>query len=110
MHFDLIRRMAYKRGRYPGITAFLFLVISLQVSASTYAQRVSLSLKNASLKKVFAEIVMQTDVNIVYDDNILKETSPVSIEVKDITWQQALDKCLKGQPLYYVTDKNIVRI
>lgn len=110
MHFDLIRRMAYKRGRYPGITAFLFLVISLQVSASTYAQRVSLSLKNASLKKVFAEIVMQTDVNIVYDDNILKETSPVSIDVKDITWQQALDKCLKGQPLYYVTDKNIVRI
>ncbi|CAL1518924.1 TonB-dependent receptor [Chitinophaga sp. MM2321] len=92
------------------LTTFLFLVTFLQASAVGYAQKITLSLKNAPLKKVFAAIVMQTDVNIVYDETILQETSAVTIDVKDVPLQQVLDKCMKGQPVYYVIEKNTIRI
>lgn len=92
------------------MTTFLFLVSFLQLSAAGYSQKVTLTLKNAPLQKVFAEIILQSDVTIVYNETILQGTFPVSIDMKNASIQTVLDKCLKEQPVYYVIEDNVVKI
>jgi len=82
-------------------TAFLLLISCLQVSAAAYSQRVTLSVKQMPLQKVFAEIITQTGVSIVYSEKVLAGARPVSIKVKDATVQEVLEQCLKQQQLTY---------
>src|ERR1044072_1680115 len=82
-------------------TAFLLLISCLQVSASAYSQRVTLSVKQMPLQKVFAEIITQTGVSIVYSEKVLAGARPVSIKVKDATVQEVLEQCLKQQQLTF---------
>jgi hypothetical protein len=43
------------------LTGFIFLIACWQVSARTNAQRLSISLKNSPLEKLFSEIEHQTN-------------------------------------------------
>ncbi|MGX5817651.1 TonB-dependent receptor [Chitinophaga lutea] len=83
------------------LTAFVLLAACLHVSAAGYSQVVSLSMKNAPLRSVFAEIISQTGISIIYNENALRQTSPVSIQVKNMQVKDVLDICLKGQPVMY---------
>ncbi|MET7001619.1 SusC/RagA family TonB-linked outer membrane protein [Chitinophaga defluvii] len=83
------------------LTTFLLLITCLHVSAAGYSQRVTLSVKNMPLQKIFAEVITQTGVSIVYSEKVLSSTTPVSIDVKDLSVQQVLDLCLKNQQVAY---------
>jgi len=83
------------------LTACLILIATLQVSAKTYAQKISVKGKNISLEKVFDLIKDQTGYAFVYDPALIKQARPVSIDVKDMPLQQALDYCFKEQPFTY---------
>lgn len=87
-------------------TAFLILISCLHVSAAVYSQRVTLSVKQMPLQKVFAEIITQTGVSIVYSEKVLDGARPVSIKVKDATVQEVLEHCLKQQQLAYTLEGN----
>lgn len=98
-----------KLCRVMRMTAFILLVACLHVSAAGYSQKVSLSMKNAPLQRVFAEIISQTGVSILYNENALLRTRPVSIHVKDLQVQDVLDICMQGQPIIYrLRGKSIV--
>ena len=92
------------------ITAILLLTTCLQVSAHGYSQTVTLSLKNASMQRLFAEISRQTEVSIIYDEKLFDNFSPVSIHVKKASIQEVLDACLKNQPYAYRVKNNIITI
>jgi len=84
------------------ITAILLCVGFLQVSAHTRAQStISLSEKNISLDKLFDRIQQQTDFSIWYDRAVLANTHPVTVDWKEVTIDQALQSCLRGQSLQY---------
>jgi len=83
------------------LTVVLLLTIALQVSARSYAQKVTLSVRDVSLQQVFKEITRQTGVSIVYKESLLEGIGPVSIQVKDATIQQVLDACLRGRAVEY---------
>ncbi|HEY8918939.1 MAG TPA: carboxypeptidase-like regulatory domain-containing protein, partial [Chitinophaga sp.] len=87
-------------------TAFLLLITCLHVSAAVYSQKVTLSVKNMSLQKVFSEVITQTGVSIVYSEKVLSGTQPVSINVKEATVQEVLEQCLKHQQLTYSLEGN----
>ncbi len=91
-------------------TAVLLLAGFLQVSASGYSQgKITLSLKNAPLEKVFSAIENQSGYSIWYDNAILKNTLPVDIEVRDVTLEQALGIACKDQPVEFsVVGKMVV--
>jgi TonB-linked SusC/RagA family outer membrane protein len=91
-------------------TAALLLAGFLQVSAAGYTQgKITLSLKKASLQKVFAAIKSQSGYAVWYDMAILKNTTPVNIKVKDVSLEEALAIACKDQPLeFHITDKMIV--
>ncbi len=83
-------------------TAILLLAGCLQVSAAGYSQgKITLSLKNAPLEKVFAAIEAQSGYTVWYDNAILRNTTPIDIEVKDLSLEQTLTITCKGQPLEF---------
>lgn len=88
----------------------LFTVITcLQASARSYGQTVSLSLQNAPLEKVFKEIKKQTGYSFVYTRAQLKNTLPITYQVKNGSLKDVLEQCFRNQPLSFVIeDKYIV--
>ncbi|WP_432714835.1 hypothetical protein, partial [Pedobacter sp.] len=53
----------------------------MQVSASTFAQKVTLSKKNAPLSEIFNEIRIQTGYDFLYNNKLLSSAHPVTIHV-----------------------------
>lgn len=89
-------------------TVFL-LAISLQVSASGYSQKVTLSMKNASLQQIFKEINKQTGYEFFFKDELLNKAGKLDINVKNMSLEQALDICFLKLPITYtVVDQAIV--
>ncbi len=91
------------------LAAVFILTACLQVSAkTTNAQKLSLSFKNGSLEKLFAEIEKKTTYVFFYDVGILKGTKPVTVEVRDASVEDILQSSLKGQALEFsIHDKTI---
>ncbi|MGN6495321.1 MAG: TonB-dependent receptor [Agriterribacter sp.] len=82
------------------LTLFL-LAFCLQVSANSYAQKVTLSGKNLSLEKIFRMIERQTDYVFFFDEDGLQRAKTVTIDVKKATLTEALILCFNNQPLGY---------
>ncbi|MES1250351.1 MAG: secretin and TonB N-terminal domain-containing protein, partial [Chitinophaga rupis] len=91
------------------LTTLLLLIGCLQVSAAGFAQKVSLSEENVSLKKVFREIKQQTGYLFFYNAQLLEKSHTISISVKDAPLEQVLNQCFRDQPLTYsIVNKTIV--
>jgi TonB-linked SusC/RagA family outer membrane protein len=91
------------------LTAIILLSACITASAKGDAQGITLSLKNAPLEIVFKEIQKQAGFNFVYNNNLVRNTKPVDLEVNQATVEEVLERCLKDQPLTYsIFDKTIV--
>jgi len=91
------------------LTALLILVAALHVGATGHAQRVTISVKNASIENVFKEIRKQTGYQFLYNNQMLDKAKKVSITISDATLNEALDICFANQPLTYeIVDKTII--
>lgn len=91
------------------VTAILLLAACLQVSANGLAQQVSLSLKDASLEKVFVEIQKQAGYQFVYNNRLMKGMNRITIEVKNAPVEKVLQLCFSSQPLTYsIIEKTII--
>ncbi|SEL43545.1 TonB-linked outer membrane protein, SusC/RagA family [Parapedobacter koreensis] len=91
------------------LSCILLLISCLQVSAFTYAQRVTLQKQQATLVEVFKDIKKQTGYHIFYDTWTIRNTKPISINVKEATIEEVLSESLKGQGLgYKLVAQNII--
>ncbi|MBN9383819.1 MAG: SusC/RagA family TonB-linked outer membrane protein [Chitinophagaceae bacterium] len=87
----------------------LFIVACLHVSASGIAQNITLSVKNKSLQVVFKEIRRQSGYQFFYNQSVLEKTSPITMDVKNVSIEEALKACFKDQVVTYeIIGKNIV--
>jgi len=90
------------------LTVILFL-IAFHVSARSYTQVVTLHKKNAPLTEIFKDIRQQTGYDFFYELTWLEKAKPVNINVSNIPLTDALNLCLKEQPLTYtITGTTIV--
>src|ERR1700744_244065 len=83
------------------ITIILLTAACLQVSATGYSQKVSLTVKQQSLESVFREIKAQTGYVFWYKLDILHYAKKVTVDLHDQDLQGALDTIFKDQPLAY---------
>lgn len=91
------------------LTAFLLMVVCLNVNATGNAQRISITGHNLPLKQVLTEINRQSGYLFFYSDNDLKNTNKVDINVKDEDLIPVLDKVFTNQPVTYsVIGKTII--
>jgi TonB-linked SusC/RagA family outer membrane protein len=97
-----------KTLRVMKLTALLLLTICVQVSARTYSQRVTLSAKNMSLEKVIGDIKKQTGYSFFYNVDWLQKANTVTIEVKNMQIENALNIIFKDQPLSYSVINNTI--
>lgn len=54
-------------------TLFFIMIAVMQLNAKSYAQQVTLNMKNVSLDEVFKEIMTQTGYNILWQPDKLKK-------------------------------------
>ncbi|WP_254070887.1 SusC/RagA family TonB-linked outer membrane protein [Pedobacter sp. L105] len=90
------------------IVTFIILVACLHVSAGSFAQKITLNERDASLEKVFSDIKKQTGYIFFYENNVLNGTTKISINIRDANLQDVLNECLKGQRLDYTIAGNII--
>ena len=86
------------------MTAFL-----MQVSASSFAQRITIKNESITLKRAFVEIRKQTGYIVLYKSDLLNKTRPVKLNLVNIPLEDALKVMLDGQNLEFaIKDKSIV--
>ncbi|WP_186831002.1 TonB-dependent receptor [Chitinophaga cymbidii] len=91
------------------ITVLILLVACLQVSATGYAQKVTLTARNMPLEKVLNEIKKQTGYLFFYNQHWLKEVKNVNVSVQAAPIDEVLTACFEHTPFTYsVVDKTII--
>lgn len=95
------RRIVTKTLLFMKFSAIFLLVACLQVSASGYSQKVTLSAENATLGKIFQMIKKQTGYTFFFDEAWIKKANVVTLKVKEMPLESVLDICFKDQPLTY---------
>ncbi len=92
------------------ITAIILLAACLQVSARGYSQAVTFSGENVSLIRLFSAIEKQTGYVFFFDGALLREVNPVTIDVKNVSVNEVLDRALRGQQLDYSIENKTITI
>ncbi|MDP9076186.1 MAG: TonB-dependent receptor [Bacteroidota bacterium] len=82
------------------ITIILF-AACLHISAAGFSQNVTISERNANLETVLNKIEQQSGFDVFMQTELLARSNKVTIDVKNITLEKALEKVFKGQPLTY---------
>ena len=92
------------------LTIVLLFIVCLNAPAAVLSQNISLSEKNTSLEKVFKIIKKQTGYTFAYTKSLLQGAKKVNVSLSNGSINQALDICLKDQPLAYTIIKKTVVI
>lgn len=114
MKFIDINRMGKLYPYYIGKRMrFIFYTIALLlISSYSFAQseRVSISLEDATVVAVINEIRNQTDINFVYNHEELGACSKITIELENVTVEEALKQSLKTCGFTYNKVNNTIVI
>ncbi|MGV3687127.1 MAG: TonB-dependent receptor [Daejeonella sp.] len=91
------------------IVLILMATALLQVSASTYAQKITLTKNNASIVDIFKEIQAQSDYDFIYSNRLITKAGRININVAEASLLDVLEICFKNQPFTYsIKDRTIV--
>src|SRR5690606_23897242 len=83
------------------ITFFMLLVLVTGVHAEGMAQKVTLSLKNEKIERLFSEITKQTNIQFLYSNEVLQKAQPVNIQVRNADVNDVLREVIARQNMTY---------
>jgi TonB-linked SusC/RagA family outer membrane protein len=92
------------------LTCLLLLISLLQVSASGFAQKISLSKKSISLQHFFKEIKAQSGYDFLYEPQDLKNIRLIDVNLSGIDIKEALNQTFSSLPLTFSIDQNTIVI
>ncbi|NQX37830.1 TonB-dependent receptor [Pedobacter steynii] len=93
------------------LTVLLLMTCLMQVSATGFSQnKITLSEKKASLKKVLKEISRQSGFDLIFVSDAVKLARPVDINVKKVSLEEALKQTFNNQPLvvYAIEGQSVI--
>lgn len=90
------------------LTIIIITACFLQLSAAGFAQRITLTEQNTSLEKIIQKIRKQSGYDFLVDSKLIKKAKPVSVNVKSVTIQEALNACLSDQEIVFTIEDKIV--
>lgn len=91
------------------LTAILTLVFTLNLSAKTFSQSVTIKGKHLPLYDVFNSISRQTGYEFIYDEKLLEKAPPVNLNMNQASLADVLNACLNNKLFNYnIVDKTIV--
>jgi len=92
------------------LTTLLMIVAIMPVSAITFAQKVTLKVRNAPLSTIFQKIRKQTGYDFAYTGKTLENAKPVTISANNEDLTKVLDEIFKEQPLSFSIEYKTVVI
>ncbi len=95
------------------LTLFAILVSVVQIfatNAQAQQTRLSLNLKNTSIRSVFGQIENQTDFYFIYNAKAIDVEKEVSIDVENESIPEILDEIFEGTNVSYKIDKRQIAI
>jgi TonB-linked SusC/RagA family outer membrane protein len=104
------KRRVYKAVLIMKMIIILLTATFLQVTAASYAQKVSLHVKKVTIKQVFEKVQEQTGYDFLYNSADLRLAKLVSLSADNMALKQFLDKCFQGQPLTYIIQNTTILI
>ncbi|SMC88874.1 SusC/RagA family TonB-linked outer membrane protein [Pedobacter africanus] len=107
---SMLLRHASKIWLIMRLTTVILIATFLQVSASGFAQKITLSKSNAPLKTIFKELRNQSGYVFLCTENQLKIAKPVNINVTAEDLEEVLKQVFKNQPLTYNINEKTVTI
>jgi len=92
------------------LSIFFILLAMIQVSAKgVFAQKITLDRTNSKLNQVIKDIRTQSGYDFFYNNALIAKAKPVSIHVKNVSLEMALQKCFANQSFTYrITDKMVI--
>ncbi|MDR6783780.1 TonB-linked SusC/RagA family outer membrane protein [Pedobacter africanus] len=91
------------------LTTLILITAILQVSANTFAQKITLSEKNAPIVKIFEKIRTQSGYDFMFSLSTINEAKPVNINVQNAELKDVLKQIFVNQPLEYkINEKSVV--
>ena len=101
--------MSLKFIRVMKLVIIICLTSLLHVNAAGYAQKISLTVKNAPMEKALKEIQKQVKYSFLYNTQMLRSAKPVNISVNNSSLEEVLKQCFADQPLTYsIVDETII--
>jgi len=86
------------------------LILSFNVSASVYSQKISLSYKDASLREVLQSIRKQSGYSFLFTSSVLNVAKPVTVNLDQVDIEKTLQIIFSDQPLNYRIDDKVIVI
>ncbi len=111
------RKNPYQKDRDEGyflhkLRAALLLCCFLLMGTVVFAQQIkyTLVLKNASLTQVMNFVKQKSDYYFLYNDNDIKNTNGININIKNGTIKQLLDQALAGRNISYSIENRTITL
>lgn len=82
----------------------------IQAAASSYAQKITLSERNAPLEQVLKKIKSQSGFDVLYASDILDQSKAVTLKLDNLPIADVLRKVFENQPLNYELKENTIFI
>jgi len=90
------------------LTTVILIATFMQVSASSFGQRITLNAKNVPLEKVLKDIRTQSGYDFLFSETLINSSKPISISVKNASIEEVLEKCFDDQPIVYKLENKTV--
>lgn len=88
----------------------LILILSFNVSASVYSQKINLTFKDAPLREVLQSIRKQSGYNFLFKSSMLNQAKPVTINLNQADIDQTLQSIFADQPFNYQIENKIITL
>jgi TonB-linked SusC/RagA family outer membrane protein len=99
----------YKMLLIMRLTAIILITTLMQVSASSFGQRLTLKQKNITIEKVLIEVKNQTGYDVLVFTSKFKTDSKINADFRDASLKQVMDKIVSVEKFSYsIEDKNVV--
>jgi len=87
----------------------MFLLTVCQAFSASYAQNISIKKSNVALSVIFEDIRKQSGYNIFYNDEMINNVGPVSVNFVNVNIDEAMRRCLEGKNLdFKIVKKNVI--
>ena len=91
------------------LTVILLTITCLHLSAKVFSQRININEKNAAFSTIVKSIEKQSGYRFFYDNKLINPQTRITISLKNVSLEQALEQVLAGKSLVYsIVDQTIV--
>lgn len=92
------------------LTTIIIIAATMQVSAKSYSQNITLNVKKATLQEVFGLIKEQTGYSFLWEQSLLEKMPRINESLKNADIEKAMNTCLRGLPLTFDIKDKIIYI